>query len=624
MMSFCDRPFLFFSQFLLALALSMNPSSAGLKFHALARHKDIKYPKDFQHFDYVDATAPKGGQLKLGVIGTFDSTNPYLTKGTAPVGLSRFSEELVFESLMMRAPDEPFTVYAWVAESVEIAPDNSWIMFHLNPEAKWEDGSPITPEDVIFTHQVFKEKGAPNFRSLHRKIKKVERRGKRSVRFDFHPQEDGTYNSETPIIVAMMSVLPKAYFKNKDFEKSSLDFIPGSGPYKVSRIKPGHQIVYERRDNYWAKDLNIMRGKHNFDRVVVDYYRDVNVARMAFLAGEFDSLIESKFQEQERFKQAAQKPGSNLEVITYQHGRSVPFSTYCMNTRRPMFQDVRVRQALILAYDFHWVNENLFHGQYTRNRSFFENTELAHQGIPSAKERELLAPYKGDVPEEVFFKPFYPPGFNDTSSDNKAHRKRLKQAAALLKEAGYIVEKGQLVHGDTKAPFEFELMLYNKEDEKSALAYARDLKKLGITMKIRTLDPPQYEQRRLKFDYDMILQAWFAGNSPGVELSFYWSTKSATLEGSRNYPGVMSKAVDDLCDFIADSKTRSDLVEGCHALDRVLMWGQYVIPLYYNNRVFIVHKDHLGHPDLNPLMPNLMALWWSKPADNNAQMKIDK
>ncbi len=587
----------------------VQPALAKKKSHAIAMHDDIKYPKDFKNFEGVNPKAPKGGTLKLGVVGTFDSTNPYITKGTAPVGLSRYSEKFVFEGLMARSPDEPFTLYAWIAESVEVADDRSWITFHINPKAKWEDGTPITPQDVMFSHEILKEKGAPNMRLMYSKVDTVEQTGDFSVKFTFKTQEDGTYNPEMPLLIGLMSVLSRHFFEGKEFEKTSLNFVMGSGPYKITGIKPGHRIVYERRQDYWGDDLPINRGKNNFDRIEVEYYREPNVARLAFESGEYDYLTESKPDKQKRLVKLSKSSKSPLKIVDYDHKRSVALSTYCMNGRRDIFKDRRVREALSYALDFHWLNKNLFHGVYKRNRSFFENTELAHQGVPSDAEYKLLKQFKGEVPDEVFEKPYYPANYKKESK----FREGLKIAKDLLKKAGWNIQKGVLRNVKTGKAFEFEMMLYNKEDEKVALAFARTLKKLGIHMTIRTLDAAQYEMRRLKFDYDMILNAWFAGNSPGAELYFYWGSEMADQEGSRNYPAVKNKAVDFLCKYIAAAQTRKELVTGCHALDRVLMWGHYVIPFYYNNRVFIAHRTPLDHPEVVPELPVLLATWWATP-----------
>ena len=601
-----------FTVFFLCLTF-LQPVYAKKKSHAISMHGDIKYPKDFKHFNGNNPKAPQGGTLKLGVVGTFDSTNPYITKGTAPVGLSRFSERLVFESLMFRSPDEPFTLYSWIAESIEVAPDRSWIIFHLNPKAQWEDGTAVTVKDVIFSHAILKEKGAPNMRLMYSKVDTVEQVGSQSLKFTFKTQEDGTYNPEMPLLIGLMSVLPQHFFKGKEFDKTTLDFVMGSGPYKITEIKTGHRIVYERRQDYWGKDLAVKTGKDNFQRVEVEYYREPNVARLAYESGEYDYLGEAKPDKQKRFKELAKKAKTSNKIIEYDHQRSTYLLTYCMNSRRELFKDRHVREALSYALDFHWLNKNLFHDIYKRNRSFFENTDLAHQGLPSDAEYKLLKQFKGEIPDEVFEKPYYPANYKKDSN----FREGLKVAKSLLEKAGWKIQKGILKNVKTGKAFEFELMLYNKEDEKVALAFARTLKKLGIKMNIRTLDAAQYEMRRLKFDYDMIVNTWHAGNSPGAELYFYWGSKMADQDGSRNYPGLKSKAIDFLCKYIAAAKKREDLVTGCHALDRVLMWGHYVIPLYYNNRVFITHQDKIEHPEMDPKLPVLLATWWATPEKDN-------
>ncbi len=588
------------------MTMVIFPAHGAKQTHAISMHHDVKYPKDFKHFEGVNPKAPKGGTLKLGVVGTFDSTNPFITKGTAPVGLSLYSERMVFEGLLMRSPDEPFTLYGWLADSLEVAPDRSWIIFYINPKAKWADGRPVTPEDVLFSHKTLREKGAPNMRMMYSKVKSVELVGNRGVKFTFKTQGEGAYNPEMPLLIGLMSVIPKHFFEGKDFEKTSLEFVRGSGPYKIIDIKPGHRIIYERRGDYWGNDLNVMVGKNNFDRVAVEYYREVNVARLAFESGEYDYRAEIDVSKQQDIRKHS--ASSNYPVVEYEHANPVALSTYCMNSRRDLFKDRRVRLALSYAFDFHWLNKNLFHGVFKRNRSFFENTELSHQGLPLPAELKLLEKFKGDIPAEVFEKPYYPANY----SENSNYREGLKEAQILLKEAGWEIQGGTLRHAKTGKPFKFELMLYNKADEKVALAFARSLKRLGIQMTIRTLDAAQYEMRRLKFDYDMILNAWFAGRSPGAELNFYWGSKMANQEGSRNYPGVQNKAIDFLCHYIASAKTREELVTGSHALDRVLMWGHYVIPLYYNNRVFVAHASKLAHPEVDPNKPLLLATWWTK------------
>jgi len=585
---------------------AINQTKSTQKTHAISMHQDVKYPKDFKHFGGVNPKAPKGGTLKLGVVGTFDSTNPFITKGTAPVGLSLYSERVIFEGLLMRSPDEPFTLYGWLAESLEVAPDRSWIIFYVNPKARWADGKPVTPQDVVFSHETLRDKGAPNMRMMYSKVKSVELVGKQGVKFTFKTQEDGTYNPEMPLLIGLMSVIPKHFFEGKDFEKTSLEFVIGSGPYKIVDLKPGHRIVYERRDDYWGAELPVMVGKNNFDRVAVEYYREVNVARLAFESGEYDYRAELDISKQQDIRKKS--ASSKRSIVEYEHKNPVALTTYCMNSRREIFKDRRVRLALSYAFDFHWLNKNLFYGAFKRNRSFFENTDLSHQGLPTQAELKLLEPFRDQIPAEVFKKPYYPANYHETSD----YRGGLKTAQALLKEAGWEIQEGVLRHSKTGQPFAFELMLYNKNDEKIALAFARSLKRLGIQMTIRTLDAAQYEMRRLKFDYDMILNAWFAGRSPGAELTFYWGSKMADQEGSRNYPGIKSEAIGFLCKYIAAAKTREELVTGSHALDRLLMWGHYVIPLSYNNRVFVAHASKLAYPEIDPNRSLSLATWWMK------------
>lgn len=599
--------------FIILMAASLtvqaaNQAHSTQKTHAISMHQDVRYPKDFKHFDGVNPKAPKGGTLKLGVVGTFDSTNPFITKGTAPVGLSLYSERMVFEGLLMRSPDEPFTLYGWLADSLEVAPDRSWVIFYVNPKARWADGEPVTPQDVVFSHETLRDKGAPNMRMMYSKVKSVELVGERGVKFTFKTQEDGTYNPEMPLLIGLMSVIPKHYFEGRDFEKTSLEFVIGSGPYRIVDLKPGHRIVYERRDDYWGADLPVMVGKNNFDRISVEYYREVNVAQLAFESGEYDFRAELDVNKQQDIRKKSRN--SKHSIVEYEHKNPVALTTYCMNSRREIFKDRRVRLALSYAFDFHWLNKNLFYDAFKRNRSFFENTELSHQGLPTQAELKLLEPFRDQIPAEVFEKPYYPANYHADSN----YREGLKVAQALLKEAGWEIQEGVLRNSKTGQPFAFELMLYNKNDEKIALAFERSLKRLGIQMTIRTLDAAQYEMRRLKFDYDMILNAWFAGRSPGAELTFYWGSKMADQEGSRNYPGIKSEAIDFLCKYIAAAKTREDLVTGSHALDRLLMWGHYVIPLFYNNRVFVAHASKLAYPEIDPNRSISLATWWSKEA----------
>jgi ABC-type oligopeptide transport system, periplasmic component len=580
--------------------------------HAIAMHGDIKYPPDFKHFNGINPNSPKGGTLKLGAVGTFDSTNPFLVKGTPPVGLSLFSETFVFEGLMMRSPDEPFTLYPWLAESVETPPDHSAITFHLNPKATWADGRPVTADDVIFSHATLKEKGRPHMHLYYSQVAEVKKIDTHTVQFTFKKTDEGIFNPEMPMLIALMRIIPRHFFAGRDFEKVSLEPMLGSGPYKISQIKPGHRIVYERRPDYWGADLPGNVGLYNFDRIEIEYYREPNVARVAFAAGEYDYRAEfnpAEWLKSYDFK--AVKEGK-VKKITLTHKHPVGIHAYAMNTRRALFKDPKVRQALAYAFDFHWINKNLYHGTFKRIRSFFENTELAHQGAPTTAELALLAPFKEGLPKEVFEQPYYPANYPATVSI----RDSLQRARDLLAGAGWHIEKGKLIHHQTKQPFVFELLLYNKEDEKVALEFARTLRKLGIDMRIRTLDPAQFEMRRLKFDFDMILHTWGMSLSPGNQQKFFFHSSFADQEGSRNYPGIKHPAVDFLTEKIATAQSRAELKTAVHALDRVLLWGHYVIPLGYKNTNFLAHWDRIAHPELSPEIPIRLTSWWCNDLKN--------
>jgi microcin C transport system substrate-binding protein len=582
------------------------------KQHGIAMHNDLKYPAGFKNFDYVNPNAPKGGTLKLGVVGTFDSTNPYITKGSPPVGLSLLSERLVFESLMERSKDEPFSLYSGIAESVEVAPDRSWITFYINPKAKWADGKPITVNDVIFSHKTLRDKGRANSRLFYSRVAKVEKVGTNGVKFTFKPKEDGSgIDPELPLLIALMSVLPEHFFAGRDFEKVSLEPMMGSGPYRIVEIKPAHRIVYERRPDYWAKDLPASRGKDNFDRVEVNYYREANVARVAFAAGEFDVKAELNPAEWYKAYDFKAVKSGQVKKVELDHINPMGMFGYCFNTRRDIFKDPRVRRALAYAFDFKWINDNFFHGVYKRHRSYFDNSELAATGLPSKEELALLDPYKSELPQEVFTQQYTVPEANNQTE----LRANLKKAKELLEQAGWHVKDGVLSNDKSCQKFEFELLLYNKEDEKVAIAFARQLKHLGIIMKIRTVDPAQFERRRMTYDYDMIAHTWGVSRSPGNEQYYYWGSKFVEEPGSRNYAGIKLKAVDALCGKVATAKTRPELLTALHALDRVLLWGHYVVPLYYNNKSFLAYWDKFGFPAFTPGVPVSFMSWWSKAAE---------
>lgn len=585
--------------------------------HGIAMHNDLKYGKDFKHFEGVNPEAPKGGTLKLGQVGKFDTTNAYVTKGMAPLGLALTNERLVFEGLMKRSPDEPFSLYGWIAESVEVAPDRSWITFHLNPKAKWADGKSITPEDVIFTHEILKTKGRPNMRLYYKRVAKVEKLDATSVKFTFMPIEGKKdYDPELPLLIGLMSVLPKHYFQDRDFEKASFDKVLGSGPYKIVDIQPGKKISYERRKDYWGYDLPVSRGYYNFDRIEVEYYREPNVERMAFGGGASD--LKGEGSPAEWFEHYDFKAVKDGRIIKYEHTHSNPvgMNSFCFNARREPFNDVRVRRAMAMVFDFDWLNKNLFHSAFERTQSYYENTELASKDLPKGNELEILEAHKKDLPAELFTTAYTVPGHGE-----KDRRAVYRQAQKLLQEAGWEVKQGKLINSKTGKKFECEVLLFNKDDERIALQYGRNLKPLGIDLTIRFVDSAQFESRRLKFDFDLMKQHWFNSNSPGNEQYFYWGASMAKEPGSRNYPGVESKAVDDLCHRVARAKTRQELVDSVHALDRVLLWGDYVVPLYYNNKDYVAYWNKIGFVKPSPKAGLSLTALWSKEAEARGKNK---
>ncbi len=586
---------------LLSLPFFISPLKAKEQ-HGIAMHGDLKYPPNFTHFDTVNANAPKGGDYKLAVVGTFDTLNPYTLKGTPPAGIRDF----LFESLMDRSPDEPFSLYGLVAESLEVGPERSWVIFNINPKAKWQDGSPITASDVAFSYKTLLEHGTPGQKMYYKKVKNVEILSDRKIKFVFD-KVDGKYDAEMPLIIGVMALFSEKNLKGKDFEKTGLTPLLASGPYKVAKVEPGRSITYQRDPNYWGKDLPVNKGCFNFDTVRFDFYKNAAIAFEAFKAGNVDSREESdpgKWAQKYNFP-AVQKGLVKCVEIPHQH--QVGMQAFAFNTRREIFRDPRVRLALTYAFDYDWLNKNLFHGAMTRTTSFFDNTELASKGLPEGPELTLLEPFRAQLPKELFEKAYTLP------TSEKGRRENLKVAQQLLKEAGWVTKGGKLINEKTGKPFAFEILLNTPENEKVALAFSRDLKQLGIQATARTVDASQYEKRRINMDFDMIIHFWGHSLSPGNEQSFYWSSKAADEPGTRNYPGIKSPAVDALCGMITNAKERKDLVTAVKALDRALLWGHYVIPLGHRSKDYVAYWTKIDHPPLGPTgIPSIHTFWARK------------
>jgi peptide/nickel transport system substrate-binding protein len=580
-------------------AAGSGPVSAELR-HGLAMHGAPQLPALFAHFPYVNPDAPKGGRLRLGALGSFDSLNPFIVKGVTPPGL----REYVFESLMARSQDEPFTLYGLVAESVELPDDRSSITFHLRPEARFSDGRPITAEDVLFSHALLRDKGWPYHRSYYSKVARAEAIGARSVRFSFQAGGD----REIPLILGLMPVLPRHRFGSaEDFERTTLEPVVGSGPYMIDHLEPGRFIVYRRNPDHWAKNLPAIRGRYNFDEIRYEFFRDASALFEAFKSGQIDVRLED---DPSRWAEGYQFPAADEgRVIKREFETGIPagMSALVFNRRRPLFADPRIRRALVLAFDFDWINRSLYHGLYVRTESFFQRSALSATGWPASDaERALLHPFAKDIPADVLDGRFRLPRAEAPGD----HREALRVAFALLGEAGYQLEGQTLVHGGTGAAFTFEFLASTRAQERLMLSFAKTLERMGIRVQIRQVDSAQYWSRLKSFDFDMIQWTWGASLSPGNEQLNRWSTRSADTPGSLNYAGVKSQAADAMIEALLAAQTREDLTAAVRALDRVLMSGDYVIPLFHVPRQWVAYWNHLRMPERTSLFGVDFDTWW--------------
>jgi len=569
--------------------------------YGLAMHGQPKYNADFKHLDYSNPNAPKGGHVKYGVKGSFDNLNHHVITGNAAQGLG-----LVNDKLMARVWDEPFTLYGLVAKNIEIAKDRSWIIFNLRPEARFHDGKQMTTDDVIFSYESYLKYGHPVRRRVYGLVKNVTKINDQKVKFEFG---EG-YDPETALILAMMPVLPKHYWTTHDISKTTLKIPLGSGPYKIKTVENGRKITYERVKNYWAKDLAINSGHYNFDNISYLYFRDDGIALEAFKAGEYDIRREH---DATKWITGYQHPDvTNGEIIKaeIEHGRPEWVRSFIYNTRRELFKDIKVREALTYAFDFEWINKNLYYGAFKRIESFFPNSILAATGIPEGEELEILKQVSiGEYLPKNVFGPAYKAPLTDGSGP-RGFRKNLKKADQLLKEAGWIVVNGKRTHKVSGEVFKFEILLGSPNDEKFTLEFIRALKKLGIEARPRTVDSAQFSGRLDSFDYDMTVYRWVNSLSPGNEQMNYWSSHAANLKGSRNYAGVKNKAIDFIADAIARAPTRKSLEAHVRALDRVLSWGYYTIPLYYLGKDLVAYRAEIKRPKITPLYGIVMETWW--------------
>ncbi|HMM14804.1 MAG TPA: extracellular solute-binding protein [Parvibaculum sp.] len=584
------------------LALPM-PAEAGPS-HAIAMHGKPLYPENFHHFSFTNPDAPKGGTIRFAAVGTFDSLNPFIVRGTAAVGL----REQVFESLMARGYDEPFSLYGLLAETIETPPDRSWVAFRLRPEARFSDGTPVTVDDVVYSLKTLRDKGRPNYRTYYSKVTRIERPDARTVKFILAPSGDThTPDREMPLILGLMPIIPKHVYEKRSFDQSGLEAPVGSGPYVVDEVKPGARIAYRRDPKYWGRELAVNRGRYNIDRVIYDYYRDTNSSFEAFKAGLYDARPETdpgRWTGEYDFPAA--KAGQ-VRKIAFETAMPSGMKALVFNTRRPFFADRRVRVALTSLFDFEWTNRTLYHNAYKRTESYFDNSELSsHARAASLRERELLAPFPDAVTPDIMARGYEAP-VSEGSGQNRMNRQK---ALALLREAGYDIRDGKVVNAATNAPLSFEILVATPADERLALVYANMVRRAGIDARVRNVDASQYQGRLDAYDYDMIFYEWSQSLSPGNEQSFYWGSAAADENGTRNYMGVKSKAVDAMIEAMLAARTHEEFVAAVRALDRVLMAGNYVIPLFYSPTQWVALWNRVKVPPRISLYGYRIDAWW--------------
>ena len=584
-----------------AAAVPVAAETKILRVHGLAMHGAPQYDPGFKHFDYVNPAAPKGGDVKLAAIGGFDSFNPYILKGDAAAGIS-----YLFETLLISSGDEAFSEYGLLAETIEMPEDRSWVAFTLRQEARWHDGKPVTPADVIFSLETLKTKGHPFYRSYFKDIARAEQTGERTVRFTF---ADGV-NRELPLIAGQLPILPKHWWESRDFEKTLLEPPLGSGPYRIKAFDAGRSVTYERVADYWGRDIPVRLGTYNAGTIRFDYYRDSTVSLEAFKAGEYDFRLENVAKDWATAYDAPPVRDGLIKKVEIENERPTGMQAFAFNTRRVMFQDRRVRQALMHAFDFEWANKNLFYGQYVRTRSYFSNSELASTGLPQGEELRLLEKYRGRVPDEVFGQEYVPP----VGGSDEALRANLRVALDLLKAAGWVIKDRKLVDSKTGQPFRFEILLAQPTFERVALPFVRNLERLGIEARVRSVEPAQYRKRMDDFDFDMTIESFGQSLSPGNEQRDFWSSAAAAIPGSRNTIGVKDPVVDELIELVIAAPDRETLIARTRALDRVLLWGHYVIPNWHIRAFRVAYWDRFGRPDKSPKYTLCVECWWVDPA----------
>ena len=599
----------------ISLALSFPVSASLSESHGYAQFGTLKYPATFTHFDWVNPDAPKGGTLKVMAFGTFDTLNPYTFKGTSPVSTPNFLQygvnelnETLMAGTGQYAPsgDEPTSSYGLIAQSVEYNEDRSWVVFNLRPEARFHDGKPITAYDVAFSYNLLLKEGHPQYRTNLQEVQRVDILGPKRIRFVFK-------RANNPLLILRLGelpVLPQHYWAKRDFKATTFEPPLGSGPYRITKVTPGRQLVFEHVKNWWGTNLPVNRGKYNFDRVEVEFYRDSDVAFEAFKAREFDIYIEHQAKNWANgYNFPAVRRG---DVVKAEIAHQIPTQTQglFMNSRRATFEQTRVREALGLMFDFEWTNRTLFNGAYKRASSFYPNSEFSASGIPQGHEWLMLSPWRNQLPPELFSQAFALP-----QTDGRGiPRETMRQALGLLAESGWKLSGQRLLNSEGK-PLRFEILLVNPNLERILQPYVENLASIGVDARLRTVDRAQYKQRLDQFDFDMILMTLDQTLSPGLEQWQYFHSSQANVKGSKNYAGVSSPLVDQLLERLLAAQNRDEQLSAGRALDRVLLWQHYIIPNWYLNYHRLAYRNRFAFVTTPPYTLGLSA-WWLKPTEN--------
>jgi microcin C transport system substrate-binding protein len=585
----------------LAATPAGRPDADGVtRTHALSLLGEPSLPKDFTHWPWVNPNAPKGGEIVLTALGSYDSLNPFILRGTPAVGVTN-----IYDTLLKSSPDEASSEYAHLAAGIELPADRMWVAFTLHEQARWHDGRPVTAEDVVWTFETLRQSGRPFYRAYWGDVTECVAEAPKRVVFRFRSNE----NRELALILGQMPVLPKHWWQGRDFTRPLLDLPLGSGPYRIERQEPGRSIVYRRVEEYWGRDLPVMRGTNNWDSIRYEYFRDNTVAFEAFKAGQIDFRTENIARDWATGYDFPAMRRGLVKRDEIRHELPTGMQAFVLNLRRPMFQDARVRRALIEVFDFEWMNANLFYGSYTRTTSYFSNSDLASSGLPQGAELAVLEPFRAQLPPALFTEEYKLP-VTDGSGNN---RDALRRALTLLREAGWTVRDRRLVNAQGQ-PFQFEILLNGPSYERVALPYVQVLERLGIAARVRTIDPAQYQVRMDAFDYDMTLDVIPQSLSPGNEQRDFFSCEKAQENGSQNVAGICDPVVEQLVELVINAPDRDALVARTRALDRVLLWNNYVIPNWHSRTFRIAYWDKFGRPPRNPRYALGLDTWWIEAA----------